>query len=79
MVKKSATRKAVENTQSGKVKKRLFQVAWKSRPHRGIPSFPTASAAAVYMTNCYGINGDTFIETKEWTFLKHCDIHIEYN
>jgi hypothetical protein len=58
-VKQCAARKAVEKTQSGKVKNRLSRFAWKSRTHRGIPTLPTASAAAVYMTNTYRTKGDT--------------------
>src|SRR5215831_7818602 len=55
-----------------KSQKRLFHFAWKSRTHRGIPTFPQLRLL-LYMTNSYGINGDTSIETKEGTFLKHYD------
>src|SRR5215831_15740098 len=40
MVKNLAARKAVEKTRVGKVKNRLSHRAWKSRQHRGIPTFP---------------------------------------
>src|SRR6202521_1939253 len=32
--------RAVEKTRNGKVQKRLFHFAWKSRTQRGIPTFP---------------------------------------
>jgi hypothetical protein len=60
-------------------------VRWKSQkatfpPHleiprnpRGIPTFRTASAAAVLMTNSYRTEGDISIVMKWGTFLMHYD------
>src|SRR5215472_2663882 len=71
MVKKSARAKLWKRRKE-ESQKRLFHFAWKSRIHRGIPTFPQLRLL-LYMTNSYGINGDPSIETKEGTFLKHYD------
>jgi hypothetical protein len=43
---------------------------------RGIPTFRTASAAAVCMTNTYRTKGDISIVLKQGTFLMHYDTII---
>src|SRR5215467_14017820 len=45
------------------------------RTPRGIPTFRTASAAAVCMTNTYRTKGDISIVLKQGTFLMHYDIN----
>src|SRR5262249_55959464 len=43
---------------------------------RGIPTFRTASAAAVCMTNTYRTKGDISIVLKQGTFLMHYDTYL---
>ena len=43
----------------------------------GIPTFRTASAAAVCMTNTYRTKGDISIVLKQGTFLMHYDTKVE--